>query len=75
MESVVRSAKKRLCEGELCRLGNRRNASALYLLYEMYQRADYPMHEHIHHFGAAHNTRCFATLDELALVIPRCRID
>ena len=33
------------------------------------------MNEYLNHFVAAHNTGASAALDELALVIPRCRTD
>ena len=53
--SVVCRAEK-LCEGELCCLGHRK-VSALYLLYMIYHREDHPLHEYLHPFVAARNTR------------------
>ena len=70
LDRIFRSA-ERLCEGELCCLGHRRKVSALCLLYEIYYRVDHPMNEYLKHFVAVRNTRPSATLDELALVIPR----
>ena len=72
--SIVCSAAG-MCEGELCCLGHRRKVSALCLLYKIYHRADHPLHEYLHHFVAARNTRGSAAVCELALLIPRCRID
>ena len=74
LDSVIGSA-KRLCAGELCCLGHRREVSTLCLLYEIYHRAGHPMHGYQHHFFAARNTRAPAALCELVLVIPRCRTD
>ena len=56
-------------------LGHRRKVSALCLLYKIYHRAAHPLHEYLHHFVAARSTRASVALGELALVIPRCRID
>ena len=56
-------------------LGHRRNFSCLCLLYEIYHRANHPLHANLNHFVAAHNTRASAALWELALVIPLCSTD
>ena len=72
LDRVAPSA-ERFYEGELCWLGHRRKLSAMCLLYENYDRADLPLHEYLHHFVAACNTRASAALCELGLVIPRCR--
>ena len=74
LDSVVRSA-ERLCESKLCCLGYRRKVRNLYLLYEIYFRVDYPLHEYLHHFVVASNTRASAALCESGLVISRCRTD
>ena len=74
LDSVVGSD-ERLCEGELCCLGHGRKISALCLLYKIYLRADHLLHEYLHHFVAARNTRASADLCDLAWVIPRCRTD
>ena len=43
-------------------------------LYKIYHRADHSsLHEYLHHFDAACNTKASAALCELALMIPRCR--
>ena len=70
--SIVSSVEKS-CEGERCCSGHRRKVSALCLLYKIYHRVHYPMNEYLTHFVAARNIRAPAALDELALVIPRCR--
>ena len=72
LERVVRSAEK-LCVGELCCEGHRRRICALCLLYEIYYTADHPLHEQVHHFVTACDTRASAALGELALVILRCK--
>ena len=64
---------ERLCESELCCLGNRRKVSAWCLLYKINQKANHPLHKHLQHFVAARITRASTALRELALVIPRCR--
>ena len=74
LESFVRSA-ERLCEGELGCLAHRRKVSALCLLYKIYHKSDHPMNVYTSHFVAARNTRASSAIDELALVIPRCRTD
>ena len=56
-------------------LGHRKKVSALCLLYEIYHRTDHSLHEYLHHFLAARNTRASAALNELALMIPRWRTD
>ena len=61
---------ERLCEDELCCLGYRRKICALSLLYEIYHRADHPLHAYIHHFVAIRSTRASAVI-----VISRCRTD
>ena len=38
-------------------------------------RVENHMHDYLHHFVAALNTRVLAALSELALAIPRCRTD
>ena len=50
-----------------------KEGQSLCLLYEIYHRADHPLHEYLHHFVAARNTRGSAAVCELVLVIPRCR--
>ena len=50
-------------------------AVTLCLLYKIYHRVDHPMNEHLNNFVTARNTMASAALGELALVIPRCRID
>ena len=55
LETIVRSA-ERLCEVELCCLGDRRKVSALYFLFKIYHRVDHPMNEYLKHFVAARNT-------------------
>ena len=47
----------------------------LCLLYKIYDRVDHSMKVYLNCFVAARSTRASATLDELALAIPRCRID
>ena len=42
---------------------------------ECLSRADYSMHEYLHHFVAAGNTRASGAPGELALVIPGYRTD
>ena len=69
LDSAVCSS-KRLREGELCCLQNRKKVSVLSLLYKFFHRADYPVHEYLNHFIAARNTRASAALSDLALVIP-----
>ena len=64
-----------MCECELCYLGHRRRANALCLLYNIYHRAAYHLHEYLHYFVATRNTITSAALTESALVIPRCRTD
>ena len=61
LNSAVRSA-ERLCEGDLCCLGHRRIVSVLCLPCKIFHRADHPIHECLHHFVAAHNTRASAAL-------------
>ena len=68
--SVVHSA-VRSGEGELCCLGHKRKASALYLLHRLYHRVEHPTNEYLHHFIAARNAKASAALGESALVIPR----
>ena len=74
IDSVVCSA-ERLCEGKLFRLGQRKRVSALRVLYESYHIADHLLHEYLHHLVVARNSRVAAALDELAVVISRCRTD
>ena len=74
LDRVVRSAEK-LCEGEFCCLEHRRKVSALCLLCKIYHRTDHPLHENLHYFVAALNSRALAALGDLALVMPRCRTD
>ena len=74
LDSVVRST-ERLCEDQLCCLRLRRKVSSLWLLYKIYHRTDHPMNEYLKHFVAALSTRTSTALGELALVMPRCRID
>ena len=74
LDSILRSA-ERSCEGELCSLENRRIVSALYLLYEIYHRADHRMNKYLKHLFVDRNTIASATLGKLALVIPRFRTD
>ena len=45
------------------------------LLYEIYHRPARHFHEYLHYFVAARNTKASAALDEIALLIPRCRTD
>ena len=66
---------ERMYEVEHCCLGHRKKINAICLLYYIYHRADHPLHEYLHHFVAALNTRPSAALCELALVIPWCRTD
>ena len=47
-------------------LWHRRIVSDLYLLNKIYHRADHPLHEYLHHFVAARNTRGSVVLCELA---------
>ena len=61
---VVRIAES-LFEGDLCCVGNRRRLSAWCLLYKIYPRAGHPLHEYLHQFVAARNTRASAALSEL----------
>ena len=74
LDSIFRSA-ERLCEGELCCLRHRKVISALGLLDKIYDRVDYRMNEYLNYFVAARNTRATAALDELVLVMSRCRTD
>ena len=74
LDRVVRLA-ERLCEGELCCLRHKSKASALCLFYKSHRRADHSLHEHLHQFVAARNTRGSAALCELALVKPGLRTD
>ena len=74
LDSVVRSAEG-VCEDELRCLRHRRKVSALCLLFNIYHRADHPLHEYLQSFVTACNTRNSAALCELSLVIPRCRTD
>ena len=62
-------------EEELFCLAHRKKVSALCLLYKICHRVDNSMSEYLNHFVTACNTRASAALDELALVIPRCRTD
>ena len=55
--------------------GHRRKVSALCLLYKIYHRVDHPMNDCLNHVDAARNTRASAALEELALVVSRCRTD
>ena len=71
LNSIFRSA-ARSCEGELCSLPHKK-VSALWLLYEIYHRVDYPMNGYLNNFLAARNTRASAALGELSLVVQRCR--
>ena len=73
LDSIVCSV-ERVCEGEICCLGHRKD-SALCLLHEIHHRADHPLHEYLHHIVAAHITRDSATLCELTLIISCCRTD
>ena len=45
------------------------------VFYKIYHRADHLLHEYLHNFVAACNTRAAAALGELDLAIPRCRTD
>ena len=49
--------------------------SALCLLYKIYHRKEHPLHEYLHHFVAARNTRGSAALCEVAYLITHCRTD
>ena len=60
LDSIVRSPES-LCESELCCLGRKMKDSALCLEYEIYYRADHPLHECLHHFVAARNIRAPAS--------------
>ena len=71
LDSVVCSAKR--SEGELFCLGYRRKDSVLCLLFKIYHRSDYPLHEYLHHFVSVCNTKTLAALWEVTLVTPRCR--
>ena len=51
--------------------GHRRKISALCLPYKMYHGGDHPLH----YFVSACYTRASVALCELAVVMPRCRID
>ena len=44
-------------------------------LYMVDHRVDLSLTEYLNYFVSAHNTRASGALDELALVIPRCRTD
>ena len=63
LDSLVRNA-ERLCESE-----HRLKVNLLYLLYEIYERADHPMNENLHHFIATRNIRALSALCDLVLVI------
>ena len=63
LDSIARNA-ERLCEGEFCSFAR--------LLYEIYHKADHPLHKHLHHVFTC-NTRASAALGELTLVILCCR--
>ena len=67
LDDIVCSA-ERLCEGELCCLGQRRKINALCLLYKIYRREDHLMTEYQKHLVAARNIRTSAALGELAAV-------
>ena len=43
--------------------------------YKICHRTGRPMHEYLYYFIAARNSRASAAVSELALMIPRCRID
>ena len=73
--STVCSTERLRDEGELCCLGHRRKVSILCSLYKIYHRVDLPLNDYLNRFVAARNTRTSTALDELALVIPRCRTD
>ena len=45
------------------------------LSYNIYHRADHPLHEYLHNFVAVRNTTASDALCELALAIQRCRTD
>ena len=70
LDRFVHSAEV-LCDGELCCLGPRKRC----LLYKIYHRANHPMHEYLHYYVAARETRASAAPCEVALVIPSCRTD
>ena len=72
LDSTVRSEVE-LCEGDICCMQHRRQISTFCLVYEIYYGADHILHEYLHHFVAASNTRGSNALCELAVVIPRCR--
>ena len=73
LNRVLRSA-ERFREGEFF-VWDTEGDSDMCLLCKIYHRVDYPLHEYLHHFVAARTTKVSAALGELALVIPRCRID
>ena len=74
LNPVVRSGEM-LCEGGLCFPGTERRSVPCVFFYEIYDRADDLLHEYLHHFVTARNTRVSAALCELVLVIPRCRTE
>ena len=74
LDRVVRNA-GRLCDSERCCLEHRKRASDYYLLYKIYRRANHSLHEYLHHFVAARNTKASTVLGELALGTPRRRSD
>ena len=74
LNTVVHCAES-LHECELYCLQRRRKVSVLCLLYNIYHRADHPLHEYLHNFVASRNTITSAALCELALVIPCSRTD
>ena len=74
LDRAVHSAQS-LYEGQFHCLGHRRRVSALCLLYEFCHKTDHPLHEYMHNFVAARNTRASAALGELALVITRCNTE
>ena len=46
LRSIVRSVEK-LCEGEVCCLGNRKKVSALCVLDKIYHRVDYHLNKYL----------------------------
>ena len=54
--SIVSSAERSWKSGFCC-LGHRRKVSAVSLPGEVYHRADHPLHDYLHNFVAARNTR------------------
>ena len=55
--------------------GAQKKVSALRLLYHIYHRAKYSLHEYLYHFVAASSTGASTAVGELALVNPRCITD